>query len=126
MKGYQFDIDGRQAVSGNNYEEKGRLFLALRGQVTRVVGGRAPMLVSTFGDGAELAKQITDDWNAVHIIVRGNTLMHILNGQPHVRRDRRRRAEPPGGRHDRRAGARRAADEGRVSQYSDQELVSRG
>jgi hypothetical protein len=35
MKGYQFDIDGRKQYSGNNYEEKGRLFLALRGQLTR-------------------------------------------------------------------------------------------
>ena len=81
MKGYQFDIDGRKQYSGNNYEEKGRLFLALRGQVTRVVGGRVPVLVSTFADGAELAKHITDDWNAVHIMVRGNTFTHILNGQ---------------------------------------------
>ena len=80
MKGYQFDIDGRKQYSGNNYEEKGRLFLALRGQVTRVVGGRVPVLVSAFADGAELAKRVTDDWNAVHIMVRGHTLTHILNG----------------------------------------------
>ena len=80
MKGYQFDIDGRKQYSGNNYEEKGRLFLALRGQLTRVVGGRVPELVSTFADGAELAKQITDDWNTVHIMARGNTLTHTLNG----------------------------------------------
>jgi len=81
MKGYQFDIDGRKQYAGNNYEEKGRLFLALRGQVTRVVGGRVPVLVSTFADGIELAKGITDDWNAVHIMVRGNLLTHVLNGQ---------------------------------------------
>jgi hypothetical protein len=80
MKGYQFDIDGRRQYSGNNYEEKGRLFLALRGQVTRVVGGRVPVLVSAFADGAELAKLVTDDWNSVHIMVRGNVLTHILNG----------------------------------------------
>jgi hypothetical protein len=81
MKGYQFDIDGRKQYAGNNYEEKGRLFLALRGQVTRVVGGRPPVLVSTFADGAELSKRITDDWNSVHIMVRGNVLTHLLNGQ---------------------------------------------
>ena len=80
MKGYQFDIDGRRQYAGNNYEEKGRLFLALRGQITRVVGGRVPVLASTFADGAELAKFVTDDWNAVHIMVRGNVLTHILNG----------------------------------------------
>ena len=80
MRGYQCDLDGKKRYPGNNYEEKGRLFLGLRGQVTRVVGGRVPELVSTFADGADLAKRITDDWNAVHIMVRGNTLIHILNG----------------------------------------------
>jgi hypothetical protein len=50
MKGYQCDIDGKKMYSGNNYEEKGRLFLAVRGQMTRVVGGRPPVVLSTFGD----------------------------------------------------------------------------
>ena len=81
MRGYQFDIDGRKRYAGNNYEEKGRLFLAVRGQLTRVVGERPPVLVSSFGDATELAKVVTDDWNAVHIIARGSTLTHILNGQ---------------------------------------------
>jgi hypothetical protein len=81
LRGYQFDIDGRKRYAGNNYEEKGRLFLAVRGQLTRVVGGRPPVLVSSFGDATELAKAVTDDWNAVHIIARGSTLTHLLNGQ---------------------------------------------
>jgi len=81
MRGYQCDIDGRKRYPGNNYEEKGRLFLALRGQLTRVVGGRPPILVSTIGDSNELLKAITDDWNSVHLIVRGNTLVHVINGQ---------------------------------------------
>jgi hypothetical protein len=81
MKGYQFDLDGKKAYSGNNYEEKGRLFLAVRGQMTRVVGGRPPIVLSTLGDPDELGKLVTDDWNAVHIIVRGNTATHILNGR---------------------------------------------
>ena len=33
MRGYQCDLDGRKRYTGNNYEEKGRLFLAVRGQV---------------------------------------------------------------------------------------------
>ena len=45
MRGYQFDLDGARRYTGNNYEEKGRLFLAVRGQLTRVVGGRPPGLV---------------------------------------------------------------------------------
>jgi hypothetical protein len=81
MRGYQFDLDGRKRYPGNNYEEKGRLFLAVRGQVTRVVGGRPPVLVSSIGDTVELAASASDDWNAVHISARGNTLMHMLNGR---------------------------------------------
>ena len=81
MRGYQCDLDGRKRYPGNNYEEKGRLFLALRGQLTHVVGGRPPVLVSTFGDPDELAKLITDDWNAVHLIARGNVLTHIINNR---------------------------------------------
>jgi hypothetical protein len=81
LRGYQFDIDGRRRYVGNNYEEKGRLFLAVRGQVTRVVGGRPPVVVSTIGDATELGAVATDDWNAVHLIIRGNTLIHLLNGR---------------------------------------------
>ncbi len=80
MRGYQCDLDGRKRYPGNNYEEKGRLFMALRGQVTHIVGGRPPIVLSTFGDPDELARHVTDDWNAVHLIIRGNTLVHTING----------------------------------------------
>ena len=81
MRGYQCDLDGRRQYVGNNYEEKGRLFLGLRGQLPRVVGGRPPILVSQIGDNAELAKVVTDGWNQVHLIIRGTTLTHIVNNQ---------------------------------------------
>jgi hypothetical protein len=81
LRGYQFDIDGRRRYVGNNYEEKGRLFLAVRGQLTRVVGTRPPVVLSTIGDAADLGTLATDDWNAVHLTIRGNTLMHALNGR---------------------------------------------
>jgi hypothetical protein len=81
LRGYQFDLDGACRYVGNNYEEKGRLFMAVRGQVTRVVGTRPPVVVGTFGDDAQLAALATDDWNGVHLIVRGNTLTHMLNGR---------------------------------------------
>jgi hypothetical protein len=81
MRGYQCDLDGRKMYPGNNYEEKGRLFLAVRGQMTHVVGGRVPIVLATIGDPAALAGTITDGWNAIHLIVRGNTLTHMINGQ---------------------------------------------
>ena len=80
MRGYQADIDGQNRYTGQNYEEKGRLFLALRGQMTHVVGGRKPIILSSFGDTNDLAAFITSDWNSYHLIIRGNTLVHILNG----------------------------------------------
>jgi hypothetical protein len=80
MRGYQADIDGGNRYTGQNYEEKGRLFLAVRGQMTHVVGGRKPIVLSTFGDSAEMAAFINKDWNTFHLIVRGNVLVHNLNG----------------------------------------------
>jgi len=81
MRGYQCDIDGQNRYTGNNYEEKGRLFLAVRGQVTRVTGTRTPVIESTLGDNKELAALLTPDWNAIHLTIRGNVLMHAINGR---------------------------------------------
>ncbi len=81
MRGYQLDLDGAKAYTGNNYEEKGRLFLAVRGQMTHVIGGRLPVLLGSLGDPAQLATAITAEWNSVHLIVRGNVLTHLVNGR---------------------------------------------
>ena len=89
MRGYQFDIDGggrKNAAevrhTGNNYEERGRTFMALRGQVTRAVDGGKREVIGGVGEYKQLAKSIREeDWNEVHIIARGNTLVHILNGR---------------------------------------------
>jgi len=82
MRGYQFDIDGRNQYTGNNYEEKGRLFLAERGEMTHVTGTRKPVVLSRLGDNQELLRFIhSDGWNSIHLIARGNTLIHCLNGQ---------------------------------------------
>lgn len=81
MRGYQCDIDGRNRYTGNNYEEKGRLFLAVRGEVTRVTGTAKPAILSKVGSDAELAQAITTDWNAVHLIARGHVVMHQINGR---------------------------------------------
>ena len=81
MRGYQADIDGKNVYTGQNYEEKGRLFLATRGAMTRVLEGRKPILLAALADGKELAGSIRDGWNSFHIIARGNQLTHILNGK---------------------------------------------
>jgi hypothetical protein len=80
MRGYQCDIDGENSYTGNNYEEKGRLFLAVRGQVTHVTGTRTPVVLSNLGENKDLAGLIMKDWNSIHLIARGNVLMHTING----------------------------------------------
>ncbi len=80
MRGYQADIDGKNVYTGQNYEEKGRLFLATRGQMTHVTGGRKPIILGSVGDPKQLESVITADWNSYHLIIRGNTLVHVLNG----------------------------------------------
>ena len=81
MRGYQCDIDGKNAYTGNNYEEKGRLFLAQRGEVTRVTGVKKPVILSRVGEREALGKIVVEGWNRVHLIARGNVLMHHVNGQ---------------------------------------------
>jgi hypothetical protein len=81
LKGYQADIDGRNRYTGQNYEERGRTFNAMRGQITRVPPGKKAEVIGSVGDAAALAAFIkNDDWNEYHLIARGNTLVHILNG----------------------------------------------
>jgi hypothetical protein len=82
MRGYQADIDGQNRYTGQNYEEKGRTFLALRGQITRVEEGKIPQIIGTLGTTNELLSVIrNDDWNEYHLIVCGNVMTHILNGR---------------------------------------------
>jgi hypothetical protein len=81
LKGYQADIDGKGQWTGQNYEERGRTFLALRGQVCRIESGKKPMVIGSPGEKEALQEFIKADWNEVHLIVRGNVLVHIFNGQ---------------------------------------------
>ena len=82
MKGYQADIDGHQQYTGQVYEERGRGFVALRGQIVYVGDGKRPGAIGSLGDDAELKNVIkTDDWNDLHVIARGNTLIQLINGR---------------------------------------------
>ena len=58
MKGYQADIDAEQQYTGQIYEERGRGFLALRGQAARVEAGAKPMVLGSLGSDAELKAAI--------------------------------------------------------------------
>ena len=81
LKGYQADIDGKQQFTGQVYEERGRGFLALRGQIAYVPDGKKVGAIGSTGDGDQLKALIkVDDWNEIHIIARGNTIIQLING----------------------------------------------
>ena len=83
MKGYQADIDFANQWTGQIYEERGRGFLAMRGQAVYVPDGGRPKVIGNLQQSADELKSVikTNDWNQVHIIARGNTIIQILNGQ---------------------------------------------
>jgi hypothetical protein len=82
LKGYQADIDAQQRYTGQVYEERGRAFLAMRGQFTYIGDGKKPALVSSLGDNNELKNVIkVEDWNDIHIIARGNVIIQMINGR---------------------------------------------
>lgn len=81
LQGYQADIDLHQMFTGQIYEERARGFLAMRGQIAYVSTGKKPGSIGQVGDGDQLKSFIKDnDWNDIHIIARGNTLVQLING----------------------------------------------
>jgi Domain of Unknown Function (DUF1080) len=82
MKGYQADIDFANQFTGQIYEERGRGFLAMRGQAVYVPDGGRPKVIGNLQQSADELKAIikTNEWNHVHIVARGNTIIQILNG----------------------------------------------
>lgn len=84
LRGYQADIDFENNYTGMIYEERGRGFLARRGQAVYVPAGKEPRprIVGNLERSADELKRIikTGDWNHVHIIARANMIVQIVNG----------------------------------------------
>ncbi len=96
MRGYQADIDGQNMFTGQNYEERGRTTLAYRGQKVIIdkPAGAGPLrdhiinnawtertVADSTGNAIALKKAINrDDWNEYHLVVKGNRLLHYING----------------------------------------------
>ena len=82
LRGYQSDMDFVNRYTGAVYEERGRGLLALRGQTSYIAPGQKPRIIARIGDGQALSGYLKiNDWNRVHIIARGNTIVQIYNGQ---------------------------------------------
>jgi Domain of Unknown Function (DUF1080) len=84
LKGYQADIDFNNTYTGQIYEERGRGFLAMRGQTVYVPDGDGakPRVIGNLQQTPDQLKAIVkqNDWNQVHLIARGTTIIQILNG----------------------------------------------
>jgi hypothetical protein len=83
LKGYQADFDFAGRYTGQLYEQATpRGIISWRGQVVRAEQGKRPRLLAMLGDPEEMKSVIkTGDWNQIHVIARGNTLIHIVNGR---------------------------------------------
>jgi hypothetical protein len=106
LKGYQADIDFANQYTGMLYEERGRAFLALRGSLSYIgpnqpaargrqqgaatapaaspaaavpASVRGPIGQLEAGDALKGYIRV-NDWNQLHIVARGNVLIHVLNG----------------------------------------------
>lgn len=99
LRGYQADIDGQNKYTGQNYEEKKRTTLAYRGEMTVITSQKNPdeprslkeniknnvwqnrEVIESLGDPDSLKTKIkAEDWNKVHLVIKGNKLQHYING----------------------------------------------
>lgn len=98
LRGYQCDIDGKNKYTGQNYEEKKRTTLAYIGEIVTIpqMPDSIPKtnLRKNVKKNCWQTRTITEtklksklksliklnDWNSVHLIIKGNTLQHYVNG----------------------------------------------
>jgi hypothetical protein len=81
LGGYQMDLDFNNQYPGQLYEEAGRGFLAERGTITHISRDGTKGQIGSL-ESADVLKALfkPGEWNQFHLIARGNTLIHIVNG----------------------------------------------
>ncbi len=92
LRGYQFDIDGANTYTGQNYEERARSIIAFRGQkvtlppVTESIEALAKnniwsvaVVTDSLGSRDSLKALIHEGWNSFHIVAKDNHLQHYIN-----------------------------------------------
>ncbi len=98
LRGYQADIDGKHRYTGQNYEERKRTTLAYRGEKAEIStqenasepgslrsnvqrnAWQSRKILESLGHMDSLKTKIKNDWNEAHLIVKGNTMQHFING----------------------------------------------
>jgi hypothetical protein len=81
LAGYQMDMDFDNAYSGQLYEEAGRGFLAERGTAVYIAPDGTKGVIGQLRSADDVRAAFRPgEWNQFHLIARGNTLIHIVNG----------------------------------------------
>lgn len=99
LRGYQADIDGKNRYTGQNYEERKRTTLAYRGEKAEISSQenaeaegslcanvkknawQSRKILESLGHMDSLKTKIkTNDWNEIHLVVKGNHMRHFVNG----------------------------------------------
>lgn len=84
VSGYQFDLDSNNQYTGQLYEGQGRSIVTAPGTFVRLTAERPVCMAVINQNPTSIVKphQGKDgEWQQVEIIARGNTLVHVLNGQ---------------------------------------------
>jgi hypothetical protein len=84
VSGYQFDLDSNNQYTGQLYEGQGRSIVTAPGTFVRLTAERPVCLAVINQNPASVVKPhqgLDGAWQQVEILARGNTLVHILNGQ---------------------------------------------
>ena len=85
MSGYQFDMDSANQYTGGLYEGQGRNIITAPGNIGMLLPGGCKILLGKLSSDAKAAikphRGLDGEWQQIEIIVRGNTMTHIINGQ---------------------------------------------
>jgi 3-keto-disaccharide hydrolase len=85
VSGYQFDMDSDNQYTGQLYEGQGRNIITSPGNIGMLLPGSCKILLGKVAGDAKAAikphKGLDGEWQQIEIIVRGTTMIHILNGQ---------------------------------------------
>jgi len=85
VSGYQFDMDSANQYTGQLYEGQGRNIITAPGTIGMLLPGNCKILLGKLPGDAKAAikahQGLAGEWQQIEIIVRGNTMIHMINGQ---------------------------------------------
>ena len=85
VSGYQFDMDSDNQYTGQLYEGQGRNIITAPGTIGMLLPGNCKILLGKLPGDAKAAikphQGLAGEWQQIEIIVRGNTMIHMINGQ---------------------------------------------